>query len=65
MKRLPHQTLQYGNCLHESIAKYIQFWKEKPVELRLCAINWVCMQVTKGTLWGRGIWKTFEDREWY
>jgi len=63
MKRIPHQTLQYGNCLYESVANCFQLWKGKPVELRLHAINWACMQVTQGTQWGRGIWKSFEDRE--
>jgi len=63
MKRMPHQTLQYGNCLYESVANCIQLWKGKPVELRLHTINWACMQVTQGTQWGRGIWKSFEDRE--
>jgi hypothetical protein len=63
MKRIPHQSLQYGNCLYESIANCIQLWKGKPVELRLHTINWACMQVTQGTQWGRGIWKSFEDRE--
>jgi hypothetical protein len=63
MKRILHQTLQFGSCLYESIANCIQLWKEKPVESRLCTINWVCMQVTQGTQWGRRVWKTFEDRE--
>jgi hypothetical protein len=27
MKRMPHQTLQYGNCLYESVANCIQLWK--------------------------------------
>jgi hypothetical protein len=53
----------YGNCLYESVANCIQLWKGKPVELRLHTINWACMQVTQGTQWGRGIWKSFEDRE--
>jgi hypothetical protein len=34
MKRIPHQTLQYGNCLYESVANCIHLWKGKPVELR-------------------------------
>jgi hypothetical protein len=38
-------------------------WKGNSVELRLRTINGARMQVTKGTQWGRGIWKTFEDRE--
>jgi len=63
IKRIPHQTLQYGNCLYESVANCFQLWKGKPVELRLHAINWARMQVTQGTQWGRGIWKSFEDRE--
>jgi hypothetical protein len=63
MKRVPHQTLQHGNCLYESIANCIQMWKGKPAELRLCKINWACLQVTKGTQWGGEMWKTFEDRE--
>ena len=63
MKRIPHQTLQYGNCLYESVANCIQLWKGKPVKLRLHMINWARMQVTQGTQWGRGIWKSFEDRE--
>ncbi len=60
---MPHQTLQYGNCLYESVANCIQLWKGKPVKLRLHMINWARMQVTQGTQWGRGIWKSFEDRE--
>ena len=63
MKRIPHQTLQYGNCLYESVANCIQLWKGTPVELRLQTINWARLQVTQGTQWGRGIWKSFEDRE--
>jgi len=43
MKRIPHQTLQHGNCLYESVANCIQLWKEKTVKLRLHMINWhVC-----------------------
>jgi hypothetical protein len=60
---IPHQTLQYGNCLYESVANCIQLWKRKPVELRLHTANWAHMQVTQGTQWRRGIWKSFEDRE--
>ena len=35
MKRIPHQTSQYGNCLYESVANCIQLWEGKQVELRL------------------------------
>jgi hypothetical protein len=37
-------------------------WKGKPVELRLHTINWACLQVAKGTQWGREMWKAFENR---
>jgi len=63
MKRIPHQTSQYGNCLYESVANCIQLWKEKPVELRLQTINWARLQVTQGTQWGREISQSFQDRE--
>ena len=52
MKRLPHKTFQYGNCLYESVANLIPLWLGKPVELRFRTIEWARLQVTEGTSWG-------------
>jgi hypothetical protein len=65
MKRIPHQTYQYGNCLFESVANGVQAWnwKGKQVELRYRAVEWARMQTTKGTVWGKKMWKRFEERK--
>jgi hypothetical protein len=34
MKRISHQTPQYGNYLFESVANGVEAWKGKPIELR-------------------------------
>jgi hypothetical protein len=62
MKRLPHKTFQYGNCLYESVANLILLWLGKPVELRFRTIEWARLQVTEGTSWGLQIWTRFDDR---
>jgi hypothetical protein len=62
MKRLPHKTFQYGNCLYESVANLIPLWLGKPVELRFRTIEWARLQVTEGTSWGLQIWTRFDDR---
>jgi hypothetical protein len=63
MKRIPHQTQQYGNCLFESIAKVVQSWKGKPVESRYHAVEWARLQVTQGTGWGEKMWKRIDERK--
>jgi hypothetical protein len=40
MKRIPHKTLQYENCLFESVANGVLAWIEKQVELRYCALEY-------------------------
>jgi len=62
MKRLPHRTIQYGNCLYESVASCIPLWTGKPVELRFRTIEWARSQVSAGTNWGITMWLRFDDR---
>ncbi len=52
MKRIPHNTFQYGSCLYESVAHSIPLWVGKPVEVRFSTIEWAALQVTEGTSWG-------------
>ena len=61
LKRIPHNTPQYGNCLFESIANALPIWNGKPVELRLKSLKWAQLQVSKGTEWGKQMWKRFDE----
>jgi hypothetical protein len=63
MKRIPHRTYQYGNCLFESVANGIPAWTGKSVELRYSAVEWAKIQTTQGTIWGKNMWKMFEERK--
>jgi hypothetical protein len=63
MKRIPHQTYQYGNCLFESVANGIPAWTGKSVELRYSVVEWAKNQTTQGTIWGKNMWKMFEGRK--
>jgi len=57
LKRIAHNTPQYGNCLFESVANALPIWNGKPVELRLKSLKWAQIQVSKGTEWGKQMWK--------
>ena len=61
MKRIPHKTIQNGNCLYESVATFFDNWKLKPLELRLSAIRWAKNQILTHTHWGFLMMDKFED----
>jgi hypothetical protein len=65
MKRIPHSTIQYGNGLYESVSKFFDIWKNKPIELCLSAIKWGQNQILYRTQWGFFMMDKFDSTTFY
>jgi len=61
LRRLPHKNYIVGNCLYDSVAVALPAWSDKSLELRLMTIQWAEAQLKQGTIWGKEMWKRFED----
>jgi hypothetical protein len=61
LKRLPHKNYIIGNCLYDSVAVALPAWGDKSLELGLMTIQWAEAQLKQGTIWGKKMWKWFED----
>ena len=61
LRRLPHKNYIVGNCLYDSVAVALPAWSDKSLELRLMTIQWAEAQLKQGTIWGKEMWKRFEE----